>query len=62
MVLIGLTEAGGSLWAELDARVRDCHFRQLGHLSEPQLRQLIELLQQARRVHEESSSPWMPSV
>jgi DNA-binding MarR family transcriptional regulator len=62
MVLIGLTDAGGALLAELDERVRECHFRQLGHLSEPELRQLIELLQHARRVHEEASSPWMPSL
>ncbi len=62
MVLIGLTEAGKTLLAELDERVRDCHYRQLGHLSEPQLRELIKLLQEARRVHEEPGSHWMPSV
>jgi DNA-binding MarR family transcriptional regulator len=62
MVLIGLTVAGRALLAELDQRVRECHVRQLGHLSEEKLRQLIELLQEARRVHEEPGSHWMPPV
>ncbi|MEX2113621.1 MAG: MarR family transcriptional regulator, partial [Pirellulales bacterium] len=62
MVLIGLAAAGSELLVELDDRVRDCHFRQLGHLSEPQLRALIELLEQARRVHEEPGNHWMPPV
>ncbi len=62
MVLIGLTEAGKKLLAELDERVRECHFRQLGHLSEAQLRELITLLEEARRVHEEPGNHWMPPV
>jgi DNA-binding MarR family transcriptional regulator len=62
MVLIGLTDAGRALLAELDDRVRECHIRQLGHLSQTQLRDLIKLLQDARRVHEEPSGHWMPSV
>ena len=62
MVLIGLTEKGRALLTELDERVRECHVRQLGHLSQDQLRQLIALLQSARRVHEEPGSHWMPAV
>lgn len=62
MVLIGLTEKGRALLTELDERVRECHVRQLGHLSQEQLRQLITLLQSARRVHEEPGSHWMPAV
>jgi DNA-binding MarR family transcriptional regulator len=62
MVLIGLTAAGRALLADLDNQVHACHIRQLGHLSELQLRQLIALLQVARRPHEEASSRWMPSV
>ena len=61
MVLIGLTDAGRALLAQLDDRVRECHVRQLGHLSETQLRQLISLLQDARNVHEEPGSHWMPA-
>lgn len=62
MVLIGLTDKGRALLTELDERVRECHVRQLGHLSQEQLRQLITLLQSARRVHEEPGSHWMPAV
>jgi DNA-binding MarR family transcriptional regulator len=62
MVLIGLTAAGRALLAELDERVRECHYRQLGHLSPDQLRSLIELLQVARRVHEDQHGHWMPAV
>jgi len=62
MVLIGLTEKGRTLLTELDERVRECHVRQLGHLSQDQLQQLIGLLQSARRVHEEPGSHWMPAV
>jgi DNA-binding MarR family transcriptional regulator len=62
IVLIGLTDAGRSLLAELDERVRECHVRQLGHLSETQLRELITLLQAARRVHEDPHSHWMPAI
>ena len=62
MVLIGLTAQGRALLAELDEQVRQCHERQLGHLSEAQLRDLVSLLQVARAPHEESDSPWLPPV
>jgi DNA-binding MarR family transcriptional regulator len=62
MVLIGLSPAGRDLLAQLDAQVRECHARQLGHLPPEQLRQLIALLQSARGPHEETSSHWLPSV
>lgn len=60
MVLIGLTATGRELLADLDAQVRQCHARQLGHLSEDDLRQLIALLEAARVPHEESGSHWLP--
>ncbi len=60
MVLIGLTPAGRALLSELDSRVRDCHTRQLGHLSQAQLRELVALLQQARAPHEDPAGPWLP--
>ena len=62
MVLIALTPAGRALLEDLDDRVHECHVRQLGHLSEPELRQLIELMQAARRPHEDPASPWLPTV
>ena len=61
MVLIGLTDAGRALLGELDGPVRDCHVRQLGHLPEDTLRQLVSLLQSARRPHEEANSSWLPA-
>ena len=62
MVLIGLTPQGRELLDDLDSQVRACHTRQLGHLSEDQLRKLIELLEAARAPHEESGSHWLPAV
>ena len=62
LVLIGLTDAGRALLAELDGPVRECHARQLGHLSQDALRELVTLLQSARRPHEEATSPWLPAV
>jgi DNA-binding MarR family transcriptional regulator len=60
MVLIGLTDAGRALLAELDEPVRACHVKQLGHLGEEQLSQLIALLRAARRPHEDDNGHWMP--
>lgn len=62
MVLIGLTDAGRALLAELDGPVRECHVQQLGHLSEETLRQLVSLLQSARRPHEDPNGSWLPAV
>jgi DNA-binding MarR family transcriptional regulator len=62
MVLIGLTPAGRDLLADLDRQVRECHARQLGHLSQDTLRELVRLLQAARAPHEEPGSHWRPSV
>jgi len=58
VVLVGITPAGQTLLKELDPAVRECHQRQLGHLSPEQLRQLIDLLQAAREPHEEADSIW----
>jgi DNA-binding MarR family transcriptional regulator len=53
MIRVVLTAAGAALLAELAAPLRDCHARQLGHMSAEQLRRLIDLLHEARRPHEE---------
>jgi DNA-binding MarR family transcriptional regulator len=55
---VGLTEAGLALLAELSAQVRDCHRRQLGHLSTDDLATLKALLQRAREPHEPDASSW----
>ncbi len=52
-VLVGITEAGQKLLADLDGPVRKCHERQLGHLSATAMKQLIALLKEARQPHEE---------
>jgi DNA-binding MarR family transcriptional regulator len=57
-VLVSITQAGLDLLAELAEQVRECHRRQLGHLSAEQLHQLIDLLSQARRPHEDATSTW----
>src|SRR4051812_17963401 len=49
VVGVGVTPAGLNLLAELDEPVRKCHERQLGHLSNSQITQLIELLRAARQ-------------
>lgn len=56
VVQVGITEAGLALLKQLDQPVRQCHQRQLGHLSAAQLQSLVELLRTARQPHEEESS------
>jgi DNA-binding MarR family transcriptional regulator len=58
VVQVSITTAGLDLLNELDAPVRRCHEKQLGHLSGEQLAQLIELLKAAREPHEESDRHW----
>ncbi|MGL4461330.1 MAG: MarR family winged helix-turn-helix transcriptional regulator [Planctomycetia bacterium] len=58
IVRVGLSESGRDLLKTLDDLVRDCHHRQLGHLSESELRRLIELLDLARQPHEPADSSW----
>ena len=58
VVQVGITENGLQLLAELDGPVRQCHERQLGHLTDEQLNNLIELLRMVRKPHEEPGSIW----
>jgi MarR family transcriptional regulator, organic hydroperoxide resistance regulator len=57
-VHVRISPDGLKLLDELDEAVRECHVRQLGHLSRDKLRQLAELLQEARGPHEDTGSPW----
>jgi DNA-binding MarR family transcriptional regulator len=57
VVELRITPAGLKLLRELDEPVRECHQRQLGHLSRPQLRELTQLLKEARGPHE-PEGPW----
>jgi DNA-binding MarR family transcriptional regulator len=58
VVHVGITTAGLNLLRELSGPIRDCHARQLGHLSQKELKTLIALLSNARRPHEDGSSNW----
>jgi DNA-binding MarR family transcriptional regulator len=58
VVQVGITEAGLALLKSLDQPVRECHLKQLGHLSHAQLQSLVELLRAARQPHEEEESAW----
>ena len=58
IVRIGITAAGLALLTELRDLIRACHGRQLGHLSQKELKELIALLGAARLPHEEPTSSW----
>ncbi len=52
LVLVGITTAGKQLLRQLERPVRDCHQRQLGHMSAEAMKQLATLLRAARKPHE----------
>jgi DNA-binding MarR family transcriptional regulator len=58
LVRVGITDAGLKLLDKIAAPLRECHRRQLGHLSPADLKRLAELLQAARAPHEEPGGPW----
>ena len=58
VVQVGITDAGLALLKTLEQPVRECHLKQLGHLSASQLQSLVELLRMARQPHEEEESAW----
>ena len=58
VVEIGITGAGIALLDELGPAIRDCHTRQLGHLSPAQMKTLVTLLKKAREPHESDESSW----
>lgn len=57
-VRIGITDNGLALLTELREPIRECHARQLGHLSRKELKDLIALLRVARAPHEDGESRW----
>src|SRR5262249_37634955 len=59
VVRIGITEAGLALLRALRDPVRQCHARQLGHLSRRELERLRAAVRAARRPHEDASSNWL---
>lgn len=57
-VLVGITDAGLKLLDDTAGPLRECHERQLGHLSATELDTLLTLLSRARAPHEDESSEW----
>lgn len=57
-VLIKLTPQAMDLLNQIDEPLRQCHERQLGHLSPTNLKALTALLQKARAPHEPEGSIW----
>jgi DNA-binding MarR family transcriptional regulator len=62
VVEVQITRGGLKLLKTLDDPVRRCHARQLAHMPKPLLRQLVSLLHEARRPHEEAGSTWATKV
>jgi len=58
VVRVRITAAGLKLLADIAGPLADCHARQLGHLSEADLKRLSGLLREARRPHEPDDSVW----
>ena len=58
VVHIGITGAGLALLRELREPLRQCHVRQLGHLSPKHLQAFTALLQAARCPHEDPTGGW----
>jgi DNA-binding MarR family transcriptional regulator len=58
MVRVGVTSGGLALLDEIAVPLRECHARQLGHLSPEDLNQLGTLLRAARRPHEAENGAW----
>ncbi len=58
VVNVGISPAGIELLAGIDPEVRDCHQRQLGHLTEEEMKTLVELLKKARGPHEVEGGDW----
>ena len=57
-VLVGITPAGAALLDAIAGPLRECHARQLGHLSRAELKTLTALLHAARAPHEPDGSAW----
>ena len=57
-VEVGITVEGLQLLEQLTPAVSECHQRQFGHVSDEDLRRLVELLQVVRYPHEIEGSIW----
>ena len=57
-VLVAITDRGATLLDKFADPLRECHERQLGHLSAAELKSLVALLNLARAPHEPPDRPW----
>jgi DNA-binding MarR family transcriptional regulator len=57
-VLVAISGRGRGLLDEIADPLRECHERQLGHMSGAELKSLIGLLKSAREPHEPDGSSW----
>ena len=57
-VMVGITDAGLALLEEMGPKVRQCHARQVGHLSADEMKTLVNLLNKVRSPHEPPNSDW----
>ena len=55
---VALAEPGVQLLETLSEPLRECHEKQLGHLTKAELKSLSTLLRSARSVHEGDGSVW----
>lgn len=58
VVEVAITPAGIDLLNKLDAQVRECNQKQLGHLSASEISDLVALLRKCRNPHESPESEW----
>jgi DNA-binding MarR family transcriptional regulator len=58
-VLVAITDRGSALLDKIAGPLRECHERQLGHLSAGELKSLVALLKAARTPHEPEGSAWV---
>ena len=57
-VLVAIADRGSALLDTIAGPLRECHERQLGHLSASELKSLVALLKLARGPHEPEGSAW----
>jgi len=58
VVRVAITSAGLALLKQLHQPVRDCHQRQLGHLSAAEQKRLVTSLKAVRKPHEPPDGDW----
>lgn len=61
VVEVKITKGGVALLRKMDAKVRQMHDKQLGHLTSDQLAQLTSLLKLAKVPHDDRSCDWLSS-